>query len=658
MRLPKLWTITALVLSACTQGEIGDLKPDASSDHVDGGAPARDAGPPARDDAGTGADAGTDAGGALVPDSGLPQPPNTVLSPDGRIAVELSTTGGVLRYQVKVDGARVLSPSELGLRSDGVEFGQNATLGTFSRRSVDEQYPFFGAHAVAVNKANEASVPVTSGGDSYSVDVHVADDGLALRLRVPAKKGRKVEAERSAWRLDGDPTVWVTEQDQSYEAHYRTKTLSTLGTASYDMPLTAKVGTLYLSMTEAGVRDYGDASLKVSAGALQALLYADQTGWTTDAEVIQPWRVTVIARDLTALINTTLVQNLSAPRDASLDGADWIKPGRSTWQWMAVGSPQLADQHQWVDWTQQLGMEYYLVDDGWSAWPDPWPSLQSLVTYAESKGVKVWLWVHSREVTDATARRGYFKQASDIGIAGVKIDFPPACNRPTATWYWDSARDAAQYKLLLDFHGAAKPTGMERTWPNVLTREGVRGHEYQMTRYNRILEPAHDTILPFTRYVAGSADYTPTVFAPVELQGNTWAHELAQAIAFSSPFLCYGGHPKDYVSNAAADVLKAIPATWDESIVLPGAEPGSVAALARRNGKSWFVGILNGAAPTTMDVPLTFLGAGQWSSVRLGDVEGRADAWDRKEGAVSASDTLKVKLSGRGGFVAWFKQEG
>ncbi|MBN1605531.1 MAG: glycoside hydrolase family 97 catalytic domain-containing protein [Polyangiaceae bacterium] len=602
---------------------------------------------------------GTSTGGTSSGGTGgvVEDGPYAVSSPDGRIQAELSTTDSVLRYRITVDGEEVLAPSEIGIRTSGVEIGRDATLGTLERSSVDESYDFFGAHTPAVNQANEGSVPATSGSESYTVDLHVANDGVGIRLRLAAKAGRKIEAERSTWRFDGNPTVWATPLEAAYEQHYRTTTLNSLGTSSYGMPLTAKVDDLYVSITEAALKDYGDMGVKRgTSGALEGTLYADTAGWTTDAAVVQPWRVTIIANDLTALVNSTLVQNLNPPRDASLSGADWIKPGRSTWQWMAVGAPQYADQQQWVDWTQELGFEYYLVDDGWKAWSDAWNSLKSVCTYAAGKGVKVWLWVNSNEVKDASARRSYFKQAADIGIAGVKIDFPPACDRWWSTWYWDVAKDAAQYKLLVDVHGANKPTGIERTWPNMLTREAIRGHEYQMTRYSRVLEPAHDTILPFTRLVAGAADYTPTVFAPQELQGNTWAHELAQGVVFTSPFLCFSGHPKDYVANTAVDVLEAIPAVWDETRVLPGSEPGKVAALARKSGGNWFVGILNGADATTLDVPLGFLGSGTWNAIRLGDVSGRGDAWDRQEGTVSASDSIQVKLSSRGGFVAWFKQ--
>jgi alpha-glucosidase len=323
---------------------------------------------------------------------------------------------------------------------------------------------------------------------------------------------------------------------------------------------------------------------------------------------------------------------------------------------MAIGAPKFEDQHQWVDWTKALGYEYYLVDEGWSHWKAPWDSLKSVTDYAKTQGVKVWLWVYSGEVKDPAARDAYFRRAAEIGIAGVKVDFPAPTNREWSTWYHDAARDAAAYKLLIDFHGATKPTGMERTWPNELTREGVRGHEYQITRYHRVLEPQHDVILPFTRFVVGHGDYTPTVFDPKELQGNTWAHELAQAIVFTSPFLCMSGNPADYLANQARDVLMAIPAVWDETRVLPGSEPGKIAGFARRRGDQWFIGVMNGADATTLDVPLNFLGAGEWKASRLGDVGGKPDAWDRKEEAVNAGTTFHASLASRGGFVAWIRK--
>lgn len=583
--------------------------------------------------------------------------PIVIFSPNRSVKAEVSTDGGTLRYSISLDGQQILAPSEVGVQSDGVAFGKQARLGTASTRLVKETYPFFGAKSKAVNHANVVTVPVTTSGVPYILDLHVANDGVGVRLRLPAKPGRKVEADLSTWRLPGNPIVWATAFDPGYEQHYRMVTRNELGTRSYGLPLTAKVGKAYVTISEAALKDYGDLAIRgQEEGTLAGYLPNDPQGWTTDSEVVQPWRVTIVARDLTELVNTTLVQNLNPPADPALLKADWIRPGRSTWQWMAVGAPKFEEQHQWVDWTKELGYEYYLVDEGWSNWPDPWSSLKSVCDYARSRGVKIWLWVHSREVADPVARKAYFQRAVDSGVVGVKIDFPPATNRWWSTWYHDTTRDAASYRLLIDFHGPTKPTGMERTWPNELTREAVRGHEYHITRYRRLLEAQHDTILPFTRYVIGHGDYTPMVFEPKELQGNTWAHEMAQSILFTSPFLCTGGHPRDYVANPAKDVIAALPATWDETRVLPGSEPGKIAGMARRRGDQWFIGVLNGAESGVMEIKLDFLGRGEWKATYLGDVEGKPAAWDRKEETVKAKSALRVPLSPRGGFVAWIRK--
>lgn len=580
-----------------------------------------------------------------------------VQSPDHHLSAELSAAGGALRYRILLDGRQVLAPSRLGIRSDGAELGQDVTLGTATVRSIHETYRFFGAHGIAVDDAREASVKASAHGEAYWVDLHVANDGVGVRLRLAPKKGRKVEADRSAWMIDGNPTIWADKLDASYESPYRTLSLSDLGNEIYGMPVTARVGGVYLAITEAALKDYGDLALRRGAdGALEGQLYADPQGWATDDAVIQPWRVTVVARTLTDLVNTTLVQNLNPAPASELAKADWIKPGRSSWQWMAIGDPKQEDQEQWVDWTRQLGYEYYLVDEGWEHWTDPWGSLAKVVAYAKPHNVKIWLWVHSNQVRTPEARQAYFQKAARAGVVGVKIDFPAPANRWWATWYHDTARDAAAMKLMVDFHGANKPTGMERTWPNVMTREGVRGHEWHMTRYKRTMEPAHDTILPFTRYIAGPGDYTPLVLDPVELRGISWAHEVAQAITFTSPFLCFGGHPKDFIANPARDLLMALPATWDETRVLKGTEPGSVVAEARRKGDQWFVAVMNGGSASSLDLSLDFLSAGKWKSSQLFDVKGKADAWDRREGTVTRADHVRLDLAPRGGFVGWIRK--
>jgi alpha-glucosidase len=371
--------------------------------------------------------------------------------------------------------------------------------------------------------------------------------------------------------------------------------------------------------------------------------------------VIQPWRVVLLARDLTSLANSDLVRNLCPPTSPELAKAAWIQPGRSSWQWWSIGDPKFDDQHQWVDWTKDLGFEYYLVDEGWKNWKengkDKWACLREVCDYARTSGVKIWIWVHCNDVSNPATRTNFLDRAVALGVVGVKIDFQPEASVRWVNWYDETLRDAAARKLMVDFHGANKPIGRERTWPNEMTRESIRGHEFHILRYRRTLPPAHDTILPFTRFVIGPGDYTPTVFNPKELRGYTWSRELAQAIVFTSPFLCYADHPTNYLNNTALDVMKAIPSVWDETIVLPGSDIGKCAAFARRSGKTWFIGVLNGPDTTTLDVSLNFLGRGKYQMTRLGDGPDRDDAWLREEKTVARGDTLHLVLRPSGGSV-------
>ncbi|MBB5866434.1 glycoside hydrolase family 97 protein [Xanthomonas sp. 3058] len=553
----------------------------------------------------------------------------TVSSPDRTIVAVLSDDDGALRYSVAADGQAVLAPSPLGIRVDGLELGETTRIGSVQRGSRNTRYRFTGGKAMAIDRANTATVTLNAHGRSFAADLHVADDGVAVRLRLPARTGTTVEADRSGWTLaEHDPPVWATALLPDSENSYTTQSLGSLGAGRYSLPLTAHSKRFWITLSEAAVVDYGDLAIERSAnGGLSGVLYADPKGWHTDAAIVQPWRVTIIARTLTDLVNTTLVQNLNPPPSPGLADAAWIRPGRSTWQWLAIAEPHEDDQRQWVDWTHSLGFEYYLVDDGWRAWKRPWQTLADTARYARSQGIGVWLWVHSRETQDAAQRKALLRQIAQTGLVGIKVDFPGPDDRQWSNWYADMARDAAAEKLMVDFHGSAKPSGTERTWPNVLTREAVRGHEWHITRYKRVLAAEHDTILPFTRYVVGPADYTPTVFEPKELVGNSWAHELAQAVLFTSPFLAMGGHPQSYLANPARDVLKRVPATWDETIVLPGSAPGKVAAMARRHGRDWFIAAINGGDTTPMTLTLDFLKRGHWTLTELRDVPARPDAW-------------------------------
>lgn len=483
-----------------------------------------------------------------------------IKSPDGKAVIVVTDAGG-LSYSVVFDGREVVNKSRFGIVADGVDLGAEVTLGKSASHTIRESYSMFGGHSQAVNNCRETTVSVQSAsGEAYELDVRAYNDGVALRSRLVAKPGRKINGESTEWKMAGNPLAWFQTDFGSYEGIFQSSPLDDLSDGrKIPLPLTFTLpGGAYALITEANLLNYSDLGVQAAADhSLRAYFHApsDRNGWTTDEAVVQPWRVTLLARDLNALVNSDLVRNLCPAAPPELAKAKWIQPGRSSWQWWSSGNPVYSDQHQWVDWTKDLGFEYYLVDDGWRNWKadgkDNWACLKDVCDYAKTRGVKIWLWVNSKEVPTPDRRTNLLDRAVAVGAVGVKIDFEPEANVRWVNWYDETLRDAADRHLMVDFHGANKPVGRERTWPNEVTRESIRGHEYHILRYRRTLPPQHDTILPFTRYVIGPGDYTPTVFNPKELRGYTWARELAQAIVFTSPFLCYADHPTNYLNNSA-----------------------------------------------------------------------------------------------------------
>lgn len=581
-----------------------------------------------------------------------------VNSPDGKAAIVVTDAGG-LSYTVLFDGREVVSKSRFGIDADGVDLGANVIIKKSSSRNTRETYSMFGGHSQAKNYCHETTLSVhTSGGETYELDVRAYNDGVAFRARLPAKANRRINGEATEWKISGNALAWFQTDFGSYEGIFQNSRLEDIAEGKkLPLPITFTLpGGGYALLTEANLLNYSDLGVQASADhSLRAYFHASPNGWTADEAVIQPWRVILLARDLNALVNNDLIRNLCPAAPPELADAKWIQPGRSSWQWWSSGDPVYSEQRQWVDWTTELGFEYYLIDEGWRNWKDDdknnWACVREVCDYAKTNGVKIWIWVNSNEVPDATRRTNLFDRAVAAGAVGVKIDFEPQANVRWANWYDETLRDAAARHLMIDFHGANKPVGRERTWPNELTRESVRGHEYHILRYHRTMPPQHDTILPFTRFVIGPGDYTPTVFNPKELRGFTWARELAQAIVFTSPFLCYADHPTNYLNNPALDVLKTIPSTWDETIVLPGSDIGKCAAFARRTGATWFIGVINGRDSTALEFPLNFLKRGKYNMIQLGDAPDRDDAWRREEKSVERSDVAQLSLRAGGGCV-------
>jgi len=213
--------------------------------------------------------------------------------------------------------------------------------------------------------------------------------------------------------------------------------------------------------------------------------------------------------------------------------------------------------------------------------------------------------------------------------------------------YQSILRESAARHIMVNFHGANKPAGEARTWPNELTREGIYGLEHRQTaEWSR-----HNTTLPFTRYLAGAADYTPVVFGERRKE-TSWAHQIATAAVFTSPLLVFGAHPQSLLDNAAVDVIRNLPSTWDETVVLPSSEIGELAAFARRKGTTWFVAVLNGPTARTVRIDLGFLGKGRYDALVVRDNLDDAAAVVVAKATMTSTTPLSIHLRSGGGFIA------
>ena len=580
----------------------------------------------------------------------------TVDSPGKRVQIALDAGQNKLSYRVTVKGQTAIEPSALGLTVDGQNLGENAVVGQPATRDFRETYPVIGVHATALNAYREAVFPVQSGATAWQLEVRAFDDGVAMRYRVPVQGQHTIGGESSSWTVPQGSVVWYQVGTQNYENAYQERLVENVpADTNFGAPLVAKLpgGLGYAFMSEANLVNYSDMSLRAAGDRTFAAVFRhNREGWKTEGEILTPWRVTMLTPDLNGLVNSDLLRNLCPPPAPALANAAWIEPGRGNWHWLVTGRPQFSQQHQWVDWTQQLGFEYYLIDDGWRDWREgdkgAWDLMKETVDYARAHNVKIWAWVHSREVFKPQERLAYFQKAKATGVVGLKIDFPEAPNVEWVNWYDSVLRDAATAQLMIDFHGTVKPTGRERTWPNELTREAILGRE------SGKLPALHDAALPFTRYVQGFADFTPTDFRAGRLRGSSWAHELAQAVVYTSPFLCYGGAPASYLENPALDILKSIPPAWDETRVIGDSEIGRTAAFARRKGDVWFVGVVNGSEARPFEVKLDFLGAGRYRADLLADSSDSNTAFARTSRVVTGRDKLPFDLRRDGGYVARF----
>ncbi len=633
---------------------------------------------------------------ALIPVLALAQ--SAVKSPDGAVEISFSTDNGQLAYTVAFHGRPLLTRSTMALEiQDQPLLGAAMRIVDTKAGSLDETYTMPHGKSNPVHNVCHTltlNLEETRGPNRrLTVEARAYDDGVAFRYIVPNQPiltELHLTGERTEFQLAKDATTWplILENFRtSYEDNYRYLPLSAIHREDLvALPLLAELpGVAWVAITEADIDNYAGMYLQHNGRDPRSLFSklapsAEDPGIAVSAAtpVASPWRVLMIGSEPGRLIESNIVINLNPP--SQIADTSWIKPGKTAWDWWSGSYAEGVDfrpgmntgtMNHYIDFSAANRLEYMLIDAGWAARgvgpndsgsdltrTSPNIDMPAILAHAQEKHVGVWLWAHwndiSRQMDEA------FPLFEKWGIKGVKIDFMNRDDQWMVNFYRRVVQKAAQHHLMIDFHGAYKPDGLRRTWPNLVTREGVMGAEYN--KWSARVTPDHNVTLAFTRMLAGPMDYTPggfnnatrDQFEPRNRQPmvqGTRAHALALYAVFESAFQMVSDYPENYQGQPEMDYIRAVPTVWDETHVVNG-RPGEWISVARRRGREWFVGSLSGWRPTEVDLPLEFLGHGDFIAEIYSDAPDAAQNPKhtvREEKRVNASTLLHVRMAPGGG---------
>jgi alpha-glucosidase len=513
----------------------------------------------------------------------------------------------------------------------------------------------------------------------YLLEIRAFNDGVAYRHVIAgAADAVRVPNEYSTFILPAGATVWYHDLDGHYEAEYDKQDIAEVKAGQWAGPpvtfqLPGSAG--YGSITEANLVNYSGMGLESDgrragvvgwAPAAHQYPYELRTDATRPAlampasvtgTITTPWRVVLVARDLNTLVNSDILPNLCPPADPKYfpQGmkTPWVQPSLCVWDYVdrnyvpRGNASQFDRMKDFSRMAGQIGARYHILEGFAYGWSDE--QVREFAEYSKQQGVRVLFWRHSNQLRTPEAREEFFSRLHRLGVAGAKIDFFDHEAKENIDLYEELLKKAAEYQCVLDFHGANKPTGRLRTWPNAMLYEGVRGMESSSLKQRA----RHETILPFARYLAGPADYTTMIFTQRRAD-STWAHQIACLATFHSPILTMAAHPQSVLDNPAADVIKSIKVVWDETIVLPESKIGELSLFARRSGDMWMLAVMSAGPARTIRVPLSFLGEGSYKASLVRDNKEKADAVVLENRTVQRSDTLTIDLTDGGGFVGRF----
>lgn len=595
----------------------------------------------------------------------------------------------------------VTSHSPLGLVVDNQDLGKNIEIQEIV------------ADPTAKNGYGKTYILKHKDGSISFMDTREYDNGVALRYRIPTENAKCIYKENTSFTFPTRTQVWYASGPFQYgwlQAYQKRATDSISGEllappATFLLP----DGT-YTAITETNLFNFHGAVLfgtspnRVQFGFVENeghLKTGRITGlppkryyhsavrdvpWIVtpregQKEIVTPWRILMLADNLNGLVNNDIMAQVADAPDKTLfpEGkTDWIKPGRAVFTWLVSDKSRLSlnVHRKYVDAASELGLETVVVDDGWERWAttdkeangrNKWEMIKELVDYARPRNVDIWVWRSSSprwgNKTDAgleeeEERKNFMKKCAEMGVKGLKIDFFHTENLFTVNLMEDILKEAAKNKLLVVFHGVNKPAGESFTYPNLLAKEAVRGLECVGAEKTWAPGPAwpfHNTVIPFTRWLAGAADYTPLNFRKAYHPSLTFTHHLASIYMYTSPMLILATDREDLLNSPGREFIEEVPVVWDETRVLPQSEIGTLAAMARRKGETWYITVLNGETPKEITLPLDFLPKGSYRMTYAADPEERKSIVIQKD-KVRSGKNLKVKLLSGGGYLARFER--
>jgi alpha-glucosidase len=626
-----------------------------------------------------------------------------VKSPDGKSELKL-TVANKLAISVFHNRQEIISPSTIAMELiDLPVLGNRPVVVSATPASVKSSIvPIIPEKRKLIPDIyNELTITFKG---NYGVKVRAYDDGVAYRFFTTMKRDIIVSNEELTINLSPSDSIWFPEET-SFLSHSERlyKLLAVKDLADTQMccipAVIVKSNGMKVAFTEADLLDYAGLYLRGSGGGLPVLkskfppypleeqLVGDRTVKVSKAANYIaktngmrefPWRAFAIADKDGDLIENDIVYRLGSP--LKLKETSWIKPGKVAWDWWnannLIGVPFKAGINtetykHYIDFASRYGLEYVIFDEGWSKPSDlfeinPDMNMDELFTFAAQKKVGIILWVTSKALDDRMIEA--LDRFEKWGAKGVKVDFMQRDDQKMVNWYEKVAVEAAKRRLLVDFHGAYKPTGFSRTYPHVLTREGVRGLEN--SKWSADITPHHDVTLPFTRMFAGPMDYTPGAmlngtkgnFRPIfnqPMSQGTRCHQLAMYVVYESPLQMLCDSPSNYDRQAdMMEFLSIVPTAWDQTRSL-NAHIGEYLTVARKKGNDWFIGSMTDWTPRDFRLSLDFLDAGKYHVTLWCDginADRNASDYRKETSQVDRSSQINLHLAPGGGWAAFIKK--